>query len=113
DAQPKRILNSLYKHTPLRSTFGVILLALVNGQPRVLTLPQMIQEYIKHRVEVIERRSRHDLEGALQRAHILEGLLKALDIIDQIIATIRASQSVEEARRNLVTQYELSTLQAQ
>jgi DNA gyrase subunit A len=113
DAQPKRVLNSLYKHTPLRSSFGIILLALVNGQPRVLTLPQIIAEYIKHRVEVIERRSRYDLEGALQRAHILEGLLKALDIIDQIIATIRASQGVEEARRNLVTQYDLSTLQAQ
>jgi len=113
DAQPKRILNHLYKHTPLRSTFGVIMLALVNGQPRVLTLPQMLQEYINHRREVIERRSRYDLEGALQRAHILEGLIKALDIIDEIIATIRASGSVEEARYNLVTKFELSTLQAQ
>ncbi|HEY3266923.1 MAG TPA: DNA gyrase subunit A [Armatimonadota bacterium] len=113
DAQPKRILNHLYKHTPLRSTFGVIMLALVNGQPRVLTLPEVIKHYIDHRIEVIQRRSRHDLEGALQRAHILEGLLKALDIIDQIIATIRASNSTEEARFNLVTKYDLSTLQAQ
>lgn len=113
DAQPKRILNHLYKHTPLRSTFGVIMLALVKGQPRVLTLSQMLQEYINHRIEVIERRSRYDLEGALQRAHILEGLLKALDIINEIIATIRASGSVEEARYNLVTKFSLSTLQAQ
>ncbi|MBE0702518.1 MAG: DNA gyrase subunit A, partial [Afipia sp.] len=103
----------LYKHTPLRTTFGVILLALVKGQPRVLTLPEILHEYIKHRREVIERRSRYDLEGALQRAHILEGLLKALDIIDEIIAAIRASGSVEEARYNLVTKFDLSTLQAQ
>jgi DNA gyrase subunit A len=113
DAQPKRILNHLYKHTPLRSTFGVIMLALVKGQPRVLTLPQIILQYILHRTEVIQRRSRYDLEGALYRAHILEGLLKALDVIDEIIATIRASNSVEEARLNLVVKFDLSSLQAQ
>lgn len=113
DAQPKRILNHLYKHTPLRSTFGVIMLALVNGQPKVMTLPQMISHFITHRVEVIERRSRYDLEGALQRAHILEGLRKALDFIDEVIATIRASRSVDEARTALVAKFDLSVLQAQ
>jgi DNA gyrase subunit A len=113
DAQPKRILNSLYKHTPLRSTFGVIMLALVHGIPRVLTLKEVIAEYIKHRVEVIERRSRYDLEGALQRAHILEGLRKALDFIDEVIATIRASRNADEARTALVQKFDLSVLQAQ
>ncbi|NMC81776.1 MAG: DNA gyrase subunit A [Armatimonadetes bacterium] len=113
DVQPKRILNHLYKHTPLRQTFGVILLALVNGVPRVLTVPQIIDEYLKHRIEVIQRRSRHDLEGALQRAHILEGLRKALDFIDEVIATIRASRSVDIARTALVERFDLSVLQAQ
>lgn len=113
DAQPKRILNHLYKHTPLRTTFGVIMLALVKGQPRVLSLPQMIHEYILHRTEVIERRSRYDLEGALLRAHILEGFLKALDILDEVIATIRASDGPDDARKNLVATFGFSTLQAQ
>ncbi|HEY3413454.1 MAG TPA: DNA gyrase subunit A [Armatimonadota bacterium] len=113
DAQPKRILNHLYKHTPLRTTFGVIMLALVKGQPKVLSLPQMIHQYILHRAEVIERRSRYDLEGALLRAHILEGFLKALDILDEVIATIRASDGPDDARKNLVAKYGFSTLQAQ
>jgi DNA gyrase subunit A len=113
DAVGEVVLNHLYKHTALQSTFSVILLAIVNQRPRVLTLREMLQHYISHRREVILRRSRHRLRKARERAHILEGFLKALDLIDAIIATIRASGSVPEAREALVTQFGFSELQAQ
>ena len=113
DAVGEVVLNQLYKHTALQSTFGVILLAIVNQRPRILTLREMLQHYIAHRREVVLRRSRFRLRRARERAHILEGFLKALDLIDAIIATIRASVTVPEARDNLVTRFAFSELQAQ
>ena len=113
DAVGEVILNQLYKHTALQSTFGVILLAIVNQRPRILTLREMLQHYIAHRREVVLRRSRFRLRKARERAHILEGFLKALDLIDAIIATIRASGTVGEARDALVSRFQFSELQAQ
>ncbi len=106
------VLNQLFKHTQMESTFGIINLALVDGQPEVLTLKQLIQYFIDHRVEVISRRSQFELEKAKKRAHILEGLQIALDHIDQVIALIRASKTVEEARNGLMANFELSEEQA-
>ncbi len=106
------VLNQLYKHTQMESTFGIINLALVNGQPQVLTLKQLIQYFIDHRVEVVSRRSQFELEKARKRAHILEGLQIALDHIDQVIALIRASKTVEEARTGLMANFDLSEEQA-
>ncbi len=113
EAQPRKVLNSLFKHTAMQSTFGVNMLALVDGkQPRVLTLKRSIQHFIAHRQDVIRRRSIFDLEKARQRAHILEGLRIALDHIDEVIATIRRSSTTEAARTNLVTTFSLSESQA-
>ena len=106
------ILNQLYKHTRLQTTFGIILLALVENRPVYLTLPQILHHFLDHRKEVITRRTRYLLDKALKRAHIVEGLIKALDIIDQIIATIRASRDGEEAREALMTRYDFSEVQA-
>ncbi len=106
------VLNQLFKHTQMESTFGIINLALVDGQPEVLTLKQLIQHFIDHRVEVVSRRSQFELEKAKKRAHILEGLQIALDHIDQVIALIRASKTVEEARNGLMANFELSEEQA-
>jgi DNA gyrase subunit A len=113
DAVAEVVLNNLYKHTALQSTFGVILLAIVNQRPRLLTLREMLLHYISHRREVVLRRSRYRLRKARERAHLLEGFLKALDIIDQIIALIRASATVGEARDGLVSKLGFSELQAQ
>ncbi|EFO79755.1 DNA gyrase, A subunit [Oscillochloris trichoides DG-6] len=115
DAQPKRVLNALYKHTQMQTTFGINMLALVDQgrQPKVLTLKRMLQEYVAHRQEVIRRRTEYDLEKARARAHILEGLKIALDNIDAIIRTIRESRSVEIARNNLISNFSLSEIQAQ
>ena len=114
DAQPKRVLNSLFKHTALQQSFGVNMVALVeDGKvPRVLSLRRALQEYLDHREIVITRRTAHELERARRRAHILEGLRIALDNIDEVIATIRASQSTENARNNLMTRFSLSQVQA-
>jgi DNA gyrase subunit A len=113
EAQPRKVLNNLYKHSAMQSTFGVNMLALVDGkQPRVLTLKRAIQHFIEHRQEVIRRRTNFELEKAKQRAHILEGLRIALDHIDAIIATIRNSRTTESARTNLMKAYNLSELQA-
>ncbi len=114
DAQPMKVLNNLFKHTALQQSFGVNMLALVDGgtQPRVLTLRRALQEYIGHRQEVITRRTEFDLERARRRAHILEGLKRALDNIDAIIAAIRASNSTENARTNLMAQFEFTEVQA-
>ena len=92
NVEPKDILADLFKYTPLQQTFGMQMLALVDGQPRMLSLKRMLYLFIQHREEIIRRRSEYDLERARQRAHILEGLLKALDILDEVIATIRRSQ---------------------
>lgn len=112
-AQPMKVLNQLYKYTPLQSTFGVQMLALVDGEPRLLSLKRMLQVYIDHRQEVIIRRSRFELNKARARAHILEGLLIALANLDEVIQTIRQSPDAEVARERLMSRFKLSELQAQ
>jgi DNA gyrase subunit A len=111
--QPEVILNNLYKHTQLQETFGMIMLAIVNGQPRTLSLLEAIQLFIDHRVTVVRRRTAHDLRKAQERAHILEGFLKALQHLDAIIKLIRASQTPKEAREGLMTRFEFTERQAQ
>ncbi|HFC09850.1 MAG TPA: DNA gyrase subunit A [Chloroflexi bacterium] len=113
NAQPHKVLNQLYKHTPLQSTFSVQLLALVNGEPRLLSLKRAMQVYIEHRREVIRRRSEYELAKARKRAHILEGLLLALAHLDDIIATIRASDDADQARERLMRRFRLTEVQAQ
>lgn len=113
DANPKVILNRLYKHTQLQETFGVIMLALVDGEPRVLNLKGVLNEYLKHQIEVVKRRTRFQLRRAEDRLHIVEGLVKALDHIDEVIALIRGSKTVEEARQSLQSRFDLSERQAQ
>ncbi len=112
-AQPKKVLNQLYKYTPLQSTFGVQLLALVDGVPRLLSLKRALQAYIEHRREVITRRTQFELEKARARAHILEGLLIALANLDDVIETIRRSPDADTAKDRLMTRFKLSELQAQ
>jgi len=112
-AQPMKVLNQLYKYTPLQSTFGVQMLALVDGEPRMLSLKRMLQVYIDHRQEVILRRSRFELNKARARTHILEGLLIALANLDEVIQTIRQSPDAEVARERLMSRFKLSELQAQ
>jgi DNA gyrase subunit A len=113
DAFPKKLLNQLFKLTPLQSSFNFNMMALVDGiQPRVLGLQDIIQEHIKHRQVVVRRRTQFELKKAQDRAHILEGLKIALDHIDEVIATIRASQTTEEAQANLIKKFKLSELQA-
>ncbi len=107
------ILNQLYKHTAMQSTFGVIMLALVNNQPRVLNLRKLLSNFIQHRREVVVRRTKYDLRKAEERAHILLGLKIALDNLDAVIALIKASANPEEARTGLVREFRLSEIQAQ
>ena len=111
DARPQVILNQLFKHTQMQDTFGAILLALVDGQPKILTLKECLEEYIKHRREVILRRTQFDLEKAEARAHILEGLLIAIDNIDEVIKIIR--ESYDDAKERLMKRFNLSDIQAQ
>lgn len=113
DVNPHVVLNNLFKHTAMQSNFGIIMLALVNGEPRVLNLREMLHYYLKHQQEVIRRRTEYDLRKAEARAHILEGLRIALDHLDQVIALIRASRTTEEAREGLMTTFNLSLDQAQ
>ena len=108
DVQPDIVLNKLYKHTQLQETFGVIMLALVDGHPRVLNLKEVLGYYLDHRLDVIVRRTQFELNKAEARAHILEGLLIALDHIDEVIATIRSSQTDEIARNALMQKFGLS-----
>ncbi|ADU50132.1 DNA gyrase subunit A [Thermaerobacter marianensis DSM 12885] len=112
-ANPNVILNQLYKFTPMQVSYGIILLALVDGQPRVLTLKQLLRHYLDHQKDVILRRTRHDLEKAEARAHILEGLRIALDHIDAVITLIRQSRTVDEARTGLMESFSLTEKQAQ
>jgi DNA gyrase subunit A len=113
DAYPKKLLNQLYKLTPLQTTFHYNMLALVDGiQPRVLGLQDIIGEYIKHRQSVVRRRTEFELRKAQERAHVLEGLKIALDHIDEVIATIRASETTEEAQANLEKKFKLTEIQA-
>ena len=112
DANANVVLNTLFKYTPLQSSFSVNNVALVNGRPRTLNLKDLIKYFVKHRHEVILRRTRFDLDKAQKRAHILEGLLKALDVIDEIIRIIRASKSVEDAKNELMATFAFTEVQA-
>ncbi|MBQ8169580.1 MAG: DNA gyrase subunit A [Bacteroidales bacterium] len=112
DANSNVVLNTLFKYTPLQSSFSVNNVALVNGRPRTLNLKELIKYFVKHRHEVVVRRTRFDLEKARKRAHILEGLLKALDVIDQIINIIRSSKSVDEAKSELMATFGFTDVQA-
>ena len=113
EGQPQAVLNNLFKRTPMQSSFFVNMLALVDGQPQVLSLKEALQHFINFRQEVITRRTEYELRGAKDRAHILEGLKTALDFIDEVIATIRAAKSAEVARGDLMAKFELSQIQAQ
>ena len=112
DANSNVVLNTLFKYTPLQSSFSVNNVALVNGRPRTLNLKDLIKYFVKHRHEVVVRRTKFDLDKAQKRAHILEGLLKALDVIDEIIRIIRASKSVEDAKTELMNTFAFSEAQA-
>ena len=113
DVNPQIVLNRLLKHTQLEDTFGVIMLALVNNEPHVLNLLQMLEYYLKHQEEVVTRRTRYDLNKAEERAHILQGLLIALDHIDEVIRIIRGSDTVAIAKQELMQRFGLSEVQAQ
>ena len=113
DANANVILNQLYKHTQLQDTFGVIMLALVNNEPKVMNLLEMLNHYLRHQEEVVTRRTQYDLNKAQERAHILEGLLKALEHIDEVIRIIRASKTTQEAKDSLMEAFGFSDAQAQ
>jgi len=113
DANPHKVLNNLFKHTPMQLAFNMNMLALVDGQPMTLPLKSVLQHYVDHRREIVRRRTEFDLGKARARAHILEGLKKALDNLDKVIRTIRESPDVDVARANLMKRFDLSELQAQ
>ena len=113
DANANVILNQLYKHTQLQDTFGVIMLALVGQQPKIMNLLDMLKYYIRHQEDVVTRRTKYDLNKAEERDHILQGLLKALDFIDEVISIIRSSQNTQIAKDRLIERFELSEAQAQ
>lgn len=110
--EPQVILNQLYKHTQMQDTCSILMISLVDGVPRVLSLEEMVRHYIEHRVEIIRRRTQYDLDQAEARAHILEGLLKAIDDIDTVIEIIRSSADVDEARARLIERFSFSEVQA-
>src|SRR5512147_2023350 len=112
DANPKVVLNQLFVHTPLSTSFGAIMLALVDNRPQVLTLRALLDQYVRHRREVVRRRTEFDLAEAEKRAHVLEGLKIALDHLDEVITLIRASKDVETARTGLIQTFKLSEIQA-
>lgn len=113
DANANVILNQLYKHTQLQDTFGVIMLSLVNNEPRVMSILEMLEHYLRHQEEVVTRRTQYDLNKAEERAHILKGLLIALDNIDEVIHIIRSSKNVQAAKEQLIERFELDDVQAQ
>ena len=113
EANPQVILNQLYKFTDMQATCSIIMLALVNGVPKVLTLKQMLEEYLSHQKEVIRRRTAYEIRKAETRAHILEGLIKAIDHIDEVIAIIRGSRQIADAKERLMARFELDEPQAQ
>ena len=112
EGKPAVILNNLFKHTQMQITFGVIMLALVNGVPKVLNIKEMMQHFIDHRMDVLIKRTKYELEAAERRAHILEGYIIALDNIDEVIETIKKSRDVETAKHNLMRKFKLSEIQA-
>ncbi len=113
DVNPQVVLNQLYKHTQLQETFGVINLVIVDGEPKVLNLKQLLIEYLKHQEDIVTRRTKFDLKKAEDRAHILEGLLKAIDNIDEVIAIIRAADDAESAKAKLIERFAFTEVQAQ
>lgn len=113
DSTPQVVLNLLYKHTQLQDSFGIIMLALVGGEPRILSLKEVLARYVEYQMEVVTKRTRFDLNKAEKRAHILEGLLVALDHLDEVIALIRKSKMVQDAKDGLIKQFKLSAEQAQ
>jgi DNA gyrase subunit A len=113
DAHPKRVLNYLLKHTSLRQTFGVIMLSLINGKPKVMNLVEMLQAYIDHRFEIVTRRTRYELDRARYRAHILEGLRVAIDVMDELIKLIRESKNSDVARTSMMARFGFSYLQSE
>jgi DNA gyrase subunit A len=113
DAIPQVVLNKLFKHTPLQSTFGYNAVALVDGVPRTLSLLELVQHYLDYQREIVIRRSKYELRKALERAHVLEGYLIALDNLDEVIALIRAAEDTDAAREALIARFELSEIQAQ
>jgi DNA gyrase subunit A len=112
DSNASVVMNNLFKHTQMQTTFGVIMLALVNGVPKVLNLKQMMEPFLKHRMDVLIRRTKFDLDAAERRAHILEGYIIALDNIDEVIEVIKKSRDVETAKNNLMRRFKLSDIQA-
>ena len=112
DANPQVVLNQLFQFTALQSSFGIIMLALVNGEPKILNLKQILELYIDHQCEIIRRRTEFDLKKAQDRAHILEGLLKALDFIDEVIAILRSSKTIAEGKERLMDRFEFDDVQA-
>jgi len=112
DGQPAVVMNQLYKHTQMQITFGAIMIALVNGIPKTLTLKEMMQHFLNHRMDVLIRRTRYELDAAERRAHILEGYIIALDNIDEVIEVIKKSRDVETAKNNLIRRFKLSEIQA-
>ena len=113
DVNPSVVLNMLYKHSQLQDTFGVIMLALVNNEPKIMNILEMLKLYLAHQEEVVTRRTKYDLNKAEEKAHILKGLLIALDNIDEVISIIRASKTTADAKANLMDRFELSEIQAQ
>jgi DNA gyrase subunit A len=113
DAIAEVVLNNLYRNTQMQTTFGIIFLAIVNNKPEVMDLPTLLHHFVEHRKEIVVRRTRYDLRKAEERAHILEGLVKALDVIDELIALIRASRTPQEAKSGLIERWQFSDVQAQ
>ena len=113
DVNPNMILNQLYKHTQLQDTFGVIMLALDHEQPKILNLLELLNFYLQHQKEVVTRRTKYDLNKAEERSHILEGLLIALDHIDEVISMIRSSKTTAQAKEKLIERFGLSDAQSQ
>ena len=113
DVNANVLLNQLYKHTQLQDTFGVIMLALVNNEPRVMNILDMLNYYLEHQEEVVTRRTKYELNKAERKSHILQGLLIALDNIDEVIKIIRGSQTVQIAKAELMERFGLSEVQSQ
>ncbi|HET8796968.1 MAG TPA: DNA gyrase subunit A, partial [Thermoanaerobaculia bacterium] len=113
DAIPEIVLNHLYRNTQMQTTFGIIFLAIVNNKPEIMPLPVILRHFIEHRKEIVVRRTRFELRKAEERAHVLEGLVKALDVLDELIALIRASRTPQEAKDGLVARWQFSEIQAQ
>src|SRR5205807_6432318 len=106
------VLNNLYRNTQMQMTFGIIFLAIVNNKPEIMDLPTMLRHFVEHRKEIVVRRTRFDLRKAQERAHIVEGLVKALDVMDALIAFIRASRGPQEAKAGLMERWQFSEVQA-